>query len=222
MTNIYHGDCMEAMRGMPDKAYDIAIVDPPYGLGGKITRGGSWSGGIAKAHGASQLDDGYEWDVPPPPEYFQELRRVSKHQIVWGANYFEGLPPSRGVIAWDKGSQFTSGQSFAEFEYAWTSFDVNAKIARVNHLTGFRKLTEGGNLHPTQKPVALYKWLLTQYVQDGWRILDTHGGSCSIAIAVHDMAHRNLSLDVWELNELYHGRAVKRLADHQAQLRIAL
>jgi len=160
-------DCMALMARYPDKHFDLAIVDPPYGIGedgGKCrTRGSKRTNGEAKG-----------WDKEPPPmEYFVELRRVAKHQIIWGGNYFaDKLPASRCWIYWQK----DMGGDFADGELAWTSFD------RV--LKQFRKRSEThGRIHPTQKPVELYSWLLANYAAPGMRVLDTHLGSFSSVIA---------------------------------------
>jgi site-specific DNA-methyltransferase (adenine-specific) len=162
-------DNMELMAQFPDKYFDLAIVDPPYGIGmadrapcGRLARYGS----------VKQADNGV-----PSAEYFAELRRVSKNQIVWGGNYFP-LPPSRCFVIWDK--QQPDGVTFADAEFAWVSFDKSAKTFRLRPQNA-----DADRIHPTQKPVALYKWLLTNYAKQGDKILDTHLGSGSIAIACH-------------------------------------
>jgi site-specific DNA-methyltransferase (adenine-specific) len=151
-----------------------------------------------------------DWDNSiPTAEYFIELARVSKNQIIWGANYFE-LPATRGFIIWDKITP--EDLSFSMCEYAWTSFDKSAKI--------FRKPIQTGNanrIHPTQKPVALYRWLLHNYAKPGDRILDTHGGSRSLAIACHQMGFDHVSC---ELDKDYHESSVKRFKEQTAQMQI--
>jgi site-specific DNA-methyltransferase (adenine-specific) len=198
---LLHIDCMEYMRGLPDKAFDLAIVDPPYGIGedgGKCrTRGSSRTNGPAK-----------EWDSERPcQDYFRELERVSHHRIIWGGNYFADLlPASRCWLYWQK----DMGGDFADGELAWTSFDAV--------LRQFRKRSETFNrIHPTQKPVALYRWLLKNYAKPGQRILDTHLGSGSIAIAC-DI--EGFDLVGCEIDADYIAGARKRLADHQAQPRL--
>ena len=145
----------------------------------------------------------------PPPGYFEELMRVSERQIVFGGNYFD-LPPSRCFVVWDKGEGF-KGRDFAEAELAWCSFDANATIFKHDPLAGgdYR-----GKIHPTQKPVALYKWLLTKYAKPGQLILDTHGGSGSIAIACHDLG---FDLTWMELDADYYAAAVARYTEHARQ-----
>lgn len=193
---LHLGDCLEAMKAMPDNAYELAIVDPPYGIGiNKSGRLGHYGG------------KGKSWDSEPPSqEYFDEIMRVSHNQIVWGANYFR-MPPTRCFVIWDK--QQPHGVSFASCEYAWTSFDQSAKT--------FYKRPQGADeqrIHPTQKPVQLYEWLLDNYAKEGDKILDTHLGSGSIAIACHN---RGFDLDGFEIDEEYYNNALKRLKQHQAQ-----
>ena len=162
-------DCMSYMATLPDKAFDLAIVDPPYGIWERFKGGKT---------GKMQFNEivNKQWDIIPTSVYFDELFRVSANQIIWGGNYFQ-LPPSRGMIVWDK--LISEDFSLAMVELAWTSFDRLAKL--------FRKATPktGGKIHPTQKPVALYDWLLRNYAKPGQRILDTHLGSGSSAIAAH-------------------------------------
>ena len=168
--NIYNQDCMEAMKSMPDKAYGLAIVDPPYGLGIDGQKE-SKKGKKSDRKGHAQKD----WDnAIPKAEYFEQLFRVSKNQIIWGGNYFN-LPATRCVICWDKMQPWPN---FSAWEYAWTSFDYPAKLFKYDNRTG-------GKIHPTQKPVALYNWILRNYAKPGQRILDTHLGSGSSAIAAH-------------------------------------
>lgn len=200
MIELFHTDCMYYMRGLPDKAFDLAIVDPPYGIGV-----GSMRLGKAKIRGGS-------WDVTAPStEYFDELRRVSIHQIIWGANHFR-LEPSRAWIFWDKD---TNG-SFSDGELAWTSFDQSLrKVSLV--WDGFRRCEEAERIHPTQKPVALYRWLLKNYAKPGQRILDTHLGSGSIAIAC-DL--EGFDLVGCEIDADYIAGARKRLADHLSAPRL--
>jgi site-specific DNA-methyltransferase (adenine-specific) len=192
---------MEAMTKMPDKAFELAIVDPPYGIGAGKAQQGKW---------ISSRMEKKEWDKAiPSPEYFNELLRVSKEQIIFGGNYFN-LRPSRCFIVWDKGAGFL-GRDFAECEIAWCSRDGNAKIFKYDPLSNG---DYHNKIHPTQKPVALYKWLLQDYAKQGDKILDTHGGSGSICIACHDLG---FDLDWMELDKDYYDAAVKRFEKHKLQ-----
>ena len=205
MIELLHMDCMEYMRGLPDKAFDLAIVDPPYGIGVSSKSQGNYhkDGIVHKYKG---------WDnAAPSPEYFTELRRVSTDQIVWGANYMvEHLSSSPCWLIWDKLQEFDG----AVFEMAWTSFDTPAKAFRMSRVEAY---THQVKIHPTQKPVALYRWLLRNYAKPGQRILDTHLGSGSIAIAC-DI--EGFDLVGCEIDADYIAAARKRLADHQAQPRL--
>jgi len=168
---IYHGDCMDLMRGYSDEHFDLAIVDPPYGIG---EDGGRCR--TRRKHNNLVKHAAKEWDNKRPgAEYWHELRRVSVNQIVWGANYFtEYLPPSMGWVFWDK----LIGGDFSDGELAFTSF--NRALQKVVFWNGNNGVAR---IHPCQKPVALYAWLLDNYAEKGWRILDTHLGGGSIAIA---------------------------------------
>jgi len=202
--NLHLGDCMEAMAKMPDNAYDLAIVDPPYGLGKRTTDGGSKRNTQTKF-----MDDirRTNWDhSTPTKEYFDELNRVSKNQIIWGGNYFE-LHSYRTFVIWDK---MTYVPTMSQVEMAVTSFDSPARLVKINS-------NQSDRIHPTQKPVALYKWLLHNYAKEGDKILDTHGGSMSIALACHDMG---FDLDLWELDPEYYQKGVERFNQHKAQLRM--
>lgn len=224
MIDMRLGDCMDLMRGLPDKAFDLAIVDSPYGINSTKMNMGQFSPTTEsrEAHKKGRLSQGAgklknlklqtmetNWDeTPPGPEYFAELRRVSKNQIVWGGNYFD-LGPTRCVVCWDKQQPW---DNFSQWEMAWTSFDSPASLFSANNA-----FAEPGKIHPTQKPVALYKWLLTRYAKPGWTILDTHGGSGSHCIAAHD-----LGFDlVWiEKDPDYYAAAVARYKTHAAQLHL--
>jgi site-specific DNA-methyltransferase (adenine-specific) len=199
-------DCLAVMRETPDKAYDLAIVDPPYGIdeaGGKMHAHRSLAG-AGKLKNRILNTGNTKWDVAPGPEYFSELRRVSKHQIIWGGNYFP-LPPTRGIIWWDKCQPW---DNFSHGELAWTSFDKPAKKFVFDNRTG-------GKIHPTQKPIALYNWLLANYAKPGDRILDTHMGSGSIAIACHYRGHQ---LTACEIDSDYYAAAVERIQRETRQL----
>ena len=194
-------DCMEYMATLPDKCFDLACVDPPYGIG--------MDGGNVGYKGFNDFDK-KSWDAETPnAAFFYELRRVSKEQIIWGGNYFD-LPPTRCFLIWDKGAGF-KGRSYAECEQAWTSFDANARIYQRDPLcNGDYK----GKIHPTQKPVKLYEWLLTNYAKPGQRILDTHLGSGSSAIAAH---YFGVDFVGCELDKDYYDAAVKRFNLQTAQ-----
>lgn len=188
---------MALMARYPDKYFELAIVDPPYGIG--IT--GERMGGRKTI----KPDKNKIWDVNPPhPEYFQELFRVSQNQIIWGGNYFN-LPQSRYFAIWDKGETMY-GRDFAECEMAWV-FSGGTRIFKESP-------NQLNRIHPTQKPVALYKWLLSRYAKPGDKILDTHLGSGSIAIACHDLG---FDLTACELDADYCAAACKRYKDHAAQ-----
>lgn len=201
------GDSLEAMKSMPDNSFDIAIVDPPYGI--NISNAGGYY--HVKGKGQTNPHTKKDWDKSiPPPEYFDELRRVSKHQILWGGNYFtEYLKPSRCWIFWDK-MKFVD--NYADGELAWTSFDRNTKKIQIQHHGFLTK--DGTSIHPTQKPVALYEWLLKNYTNDGDTILDTHLGSGSIAIACHRMKRQLVG---YEIDEEYFNAACKRFDEQTRQ-----
>ena len=199
MIDLKNQDCLEAMRQMTDNQFDLAIVDPPYGLGKAVVN----SGGRFKRY--ENKNGNWDTDIPSK-EYFDELFRISKNQIIWGGNYFP-LPPSKCFIVWDK--KQPQGVSFAMAEFAWASFDKVAKIFR------YRTQGQEGRFHPTQKPVKLYEWLLDNYAEEGQTILDTHLGSGSIALACHN---RGYSLTGFEIDKEYFDNACERLRVHQSQL----
>lgn len=175
MIELLNTCCMKYMATQPDNAFDLAIVDPPYNIVSQQKRGiGS------RIDASGKMND---WNnIKPTQEYFDELFRVSKFQIVWGANNFT-MPESEYFIIWDKQQ---SVDNFASAEYAWTNYKMPAKVFRYSiHKTMADRKGEGGKIHPTQKPVKLYSWLLQIYAEKGQRILDTHLGSGSSAIAAH-------------------------------------
>jgi site-specific DNA-methyltransferase (adenine-specific) len=204
---LHNADCMNIIRELPDKAFDIAIVDPPYGIeeltGKELCNGRGWLGKRALNQGKSKVRS---WDKSPSNEYFIELRRVSRNQIIWGGNYFD-LPRCRCFVAWDKCQPW---ENFSQVEYAWTSFTSPAQLFKFDNRTG-------NKIHPTQKPVALYKWILQKYVKPGQTILDTHLGSGSSAIAAHDGGFEFTGI---ELDTHYYNAAKQRLIWHQKQLTI--
>lgn len=198
---ITNEDNMELMARYPDNYFDLAIVDPPYGIG--------MDGGNVGYKGNNVFKK-KEWDREiPNKEYFNELFRASKNQIIWGGNYF-GLPPTRCFLVWDKGEGFYN-RTYAECELAWTSFNLNTVKLKHDPLA---KGDYKGKIHPTQKPVALYKWILDKYAKQGDKILDTHLGSGSIAIACHDYG---FELTACELDEEYYDKAIQRIKDHTSQ-----
>jgi site-specific DNA-methyltransferase (adenine-specific) len=209
--NLYNMDNMEFMKDKPDKYYDLAIVDPPYGIG---------EGLKSRGMGTSAMAGNYtvkEWDKETPTaDYFKQLFRVSKNQIIWGANYMtEHIPPSMGWIFWDKDS---SGD-FSDGELAYSSFDRALKKIKVTWM-GMRQQdmkNKETRIHPTQKPVALYKWLLTNYAKPGDTILDTHFGSLSHGIACWDLG---FDLDACELDKEYFDAGSLRLEQHKRQLKM--
>lgn len=204
MNSVVHNqDCLEAMKQMPDKAFDLAVADPPYGL--DIMHGGG-----QPRHLDFLSWERKDWDIATPDaEYFAELRRVSLNQIVWGGNYFtDNLPPTQGWIIWDKMSRdFT----FADFEMAWCSFDRAARAFNMSRASAY---THQLKIHPTQKPVALYKWLLTNYAEPGQTILDTHMGSQSSRIAAYDLGFSYVG---YEIDEDYFKAGCERFETHCRQ-----
>ena len=196
---------MELMARYEDNHFDLAIVDPPYGIGAnKEKEHNGW-----KSYGVK------EWDNEiPKKEYFDELKRVSKNQIVWGGNYMtEFLPPKMCWLLWDKGQR---DFSLADGELAWTSFDKAMRIFTMPRATAMQDAkNNGGKIHATQKPVKLYEWLLMNYAKEGDKILDTHLGSGSIALACHNLKY---DLTACELDTEYYEAAMKRLKQHQQQL----
>ena len=214
-----HGDCMDYMATLEDGAYDLCIVDPPYGIN-IANRNGSI--GQKKGQGKITSYKYKEWDNEvPSKEYFSELFRVSKNQIIWGGNYFTNfLPSSKGWIVWDK--RQPEGVSFAMAELAFSSFDISAKMFSCSRAFIGNKVSNNPKLarkyakiHPTQKPSQLYEWLLHRYAKKGDKILDTHGGSFSHAIACHDLG---FDLTIIEKDKDYFDMAVDRLKQHQRQL----
>lgn len=216
MIDLNNADCLEAMRQMADNQFDLAIVDPPYGIGfGEFNRTNKRSDGT-RYKADKYKNSGWD-DSIPTQEYFDELRRVSKNQIVWGGNYFPPLWDNgcKGFIFWYKGNPVPN---FADGELAWTSFNKVAKQFDYRYYGGLEGNTSASiKIHPTQKPVKLYEWLLDNYAEQGQTILDTHLGSGSIAIACHN---RGYSLTAFEIDKEYFEAAKKRLEVHQSQLTI--
>lgn len=227
MNIAYNMDCMEAMRQMPDNAFDLAVVDPPYGITvdrqslgkgtglapqtntqAKITKSRKHGGGKLKDRAINKFDA--SWDAAPPTqEYFKQLFRVSRNQVIFGGNYFD-LPPTRGVLCWDKEQTFLN---FSQWEMAWTSFDFPAKLFRFSN-RGFQSPEKGEKIHPTQKPIALYSWVYFLCANPGDKILDTHLGSGSSRIAAYDAG---LDFVGYEIDKEYFDKQEERFAAHTAQ-----
>lgn len=203
MLTITNEDNMALMSRYPDKYFDLAIVDPPYGIGA----GGKNFAIRGKSKDYHREND---WDKSiPKKEYFDELKRVSKNQVIWGGNYFtEHLTASMGWIYWDK---LNGDFSLADGELAWTSFNKALRSFKIN------VATIRDRMHPTQKPVPLYKWLLDKYAKQGDKILDTHLGSGSIAIACHDYG---FDLTACELDKEYFDKAMERIRNHTNQQKL--
>lgn len=199
MNVAYNVDCMEYMRTLPEKAFDLAVVDPPYGI--------SINHNMGRRKGDKPSE--YKkvvWDSKPPEkEYFDELFRVSKNQIVWGANYFQ-MPPTKCFIVWRK-PQISEDVSFSMVEFAWTSFDQTEK-------EWIGMSAEADRIHPTQKPVALYAWIYSRYAKPGDKILDTHLGSGSSRIAAWDAG---LDFVGCEIDKDYFDAQERRFQEHTAQ-----
>lgn len=199
---LYNADCMDIMKTFTDKQFDLAIIDAPYGININTNMGRRKGDKKSNYHKFAGEDQSI-----PSKDYFDELFRVSKNQVVWGGNYMtEYLKPSPCWILWDK--MFSEDVTFAQYEMAWTSFSTSAKKFTKHP-------SQQGRIHPTQKPVQLYKWLLQNYAKEGDTILDTHFGSLSIGIACHDM---KFDLTAIELDKDYYEQAKKRLEMHQRQL----
>lgn len=215
---LIHGDCMDYLHSLPDNAFNLAVCDPPFGNAltegehrnqrGRFSRynsvyrtGGTW----ASKYGTNIK----EWDIAPPAQYFAELFRVSENQIIWGGNYF-GLPPTRCFLVWRKLS-ISENFTMAMAEYAWTSFNANAKVFECAP----QGTAKEPRTHPCQKPVALYTWILQNYAKEGDKILDTHLGSGSSAIAAHNLGFEFTGI---EINQEYYEAAKQRLIKHQQQL----
>jgi site-specific DNA-methyltransferase (adenine-specific) len=202
---VYNMDCMEGMAQYPDKYFDLAVVDPPYGIGVNHSMGrrkGDKPSGFKPA----------DWDKQSPPkDYFDEVLRVSKNQIIWGANHFISLMPynSSCWLMWDKG--FSEEVTFAQFELAWTSFNSTAKKFD-------RHPTLEKRIHPTQKPIALYDWIYKNYLPEGGKVIDTHLGSGSNRIAAYKAG--NIDFTAYEIDKDYYEAQEKRFIQHIAQTRL--
>jgi len=211
--NLLNVDCMEYMKGCKDKHFELAIVDPPYGIGEDGGKGVRISPSRPNSYNRKPKYEAKGWDKKPPnKDYFIELLRVSKNVIIFGANHFiENIPKANSScwIVWDKKNE---GTDFADCELAWSNMKTTVRKFRVHKFLG----TRGGQLciHPTQKPVKLYKWLLTHFAKEGQSIFDSHGGSMSLAIACHDLG---FNATICELDKDYYDAAVKRYNNHISQ-----
>ena len=204
---VYNCDCMDLLKQTPDNYYELSIVDPPYGI--NVTK-------MTLGNGKKKINRGNsDWDSKTPDlKYFKELRRVSKNQVIWGANYMtENLPPSMGWIYWDKG---TGLNDFSDGELAYTSFNRALRSYKVGWV-GANAKDKDGRFHPTQKPVKLYEWLLHHYAKEGDKILDTHRGSASLDIACYNLG---FDLVTCEIDTDYFNDGNKRLNQHQNQLKM--
>lgn len=211
-STVYLMDCVQGMKEYPDKWFDLAVVDPPYGIGAGSKKFINRNTANKRAEKFYRDTD---WDNETPPlEYWYELMRVSKKWIVWGGNYFtEFLPPARCFIVWDKK---TGKNSYADGELALTNIDGNARIY-VKFWLGAHAEDDDGRIHPTQKPIGLYEWIYSNYAEKDFRILDTHVGSQSSRIAA-DKA--KLDFTGFEIDKHYYEAGEKRFNTYKSQLRI--
>ena len=200
---VYNEDCVEGLKRFSDNYFDLAIVDPPYGLGNKLVDGGAGRNGKFDKN-----RDSVKWDILPNDEYFKELMRVSKNQIIWGSNYFE-LPPTRCNLIWYKMQEFSG----ADFELAWTSFDKASKAFKMSRVEAY----SDGKIHPCQKPIKLYEWLLKNYANEGDLILDTHLGSASSRISANKAKLRFVGC---EIDSKYFNDGEKRYKEFISQTRL--
>lgn len=214
---ITNEDNMALMARYPDNYFELAIVDPPYGIGiHKMNYTQSAKGGVTKRNDYSAITN---WDSNvPTQEYFNELFRVSKSQIIWGGNYFE-LPLTKSWIIWDKKTEEKYSNDFADCEMAWNSFNKPAKVVRYlwSGMLQPNMKDKQKRIHPTEKPYQLYKWLLDKYAKPNDKILDTHLGSGSIAIACHDYG---FDLTACELDKEYFDKSIQRIKNHTNQQKL--
>jgi site-specific DNA-methyltransferase (adenine-specific) len=204
LSEVYLMDCIAGMKHYPDKYFDLAVVDPPYGIG--------MDGGNVGYKGFNNFEK-KDWDKEiPSNEYFAELFRVSKNQVIFGGNYFV-LPPTRCYLVWDKGEGFYN-RTYAECELAWTSFDANTCKIKYDPLA---KGDYKGKIHPCQKPVTVYDWILQKYAKPNDLILDTHLGSGSSRIAAHKAG---LDFVGFEIDEDYFNASEDRFKKFVSQTRL--
>lgn len=206
--NFYNSDCLDAMKKMKDNQFDLAIVDPPYG----------GNDAIGLKNNNKQATKRTDYNVfenkPPSSEYFEQLKRVSKQQIIWGVNFYNNFDLSGGRLVWDK-----KGTAFGRAEMAYLSMTKSVNICEIiwNGMIQYDMKNKEIRIHPTQKPVKLYEWLLMNYAEKGQNILDTHGGSHSIALACHNLG---FDLDVYEIDKEYYEKAKERFKNHISQIRM--
>ncbi len=208
---LHNVDCMDFMKQCSDKQFDLAIVDPPYGGNDAI---GLKDNKIGKKQATKRTDYKVFENIEPPKEYFEELIRVSNSQIIWGVNFYNNFNLSGGRICWDK-----KGTAFGRAELAYYSDSKSVNICEIvwNGMLQHDMKNKESRIHPTQKPVKLYEWLLKNYAKEGDKIFDSHLGSGSIAIACHNMRH---DLTACEIDKEYYDSAMKRLKQHTAQQRL--
>lgn len=208
---VFNEDCMIGMARYPDKYFDLAVVDPPYGIG---IDGQKQSINNKNPKANRKAHDFKGWDNKiPSAEYFAELWRVSKNQIIWGANYFVGHinKPTKGWIVWYKGQE---GLTMSDAELAFSSFDSATRVVKINRV----ELLKEGTIHPTQKPVKLYEWIYANYLKDGGKVIDTHLGSGSNRIAADK--HGNIDFIGFELDKDYFDAQELRWKQYKAQLKL--
>ena len=214
---LHNADCMEVMARYPDNYFDLAVVDPPYGIGmAKTTNIANTKRGF----NGEKIHEAKKWDSEiPPEEYFKELKRTSKNQVIWGGNYFtKYLEPTKSWVFWNKKENRTQGKNFSDGELAWTSTKTLTRMFEFGWIGLDYCNQSEKKIHPTQKPVELYKWIYQNYAKDGMRILDTHLGSGSNAIAAYEM---NMGEFVGcELDEDYFADAKKRIDNALSQQKL--
>ena len=205
-SEVYLMDCIEGMKHYPDKYFDLSCIDPPYGICHSLLSGEKRGSKFVRT------ERHVDWDVLPTDDFWIELFRVSKNQIIWGGNYFlDNLPPTRGMIIWDKIQMFSG----ADFEFAWTSFDNSAKAFRMSRVEAYGNIDK---IHPTQKPISLYDFCFQfAKLEAGAKVLDTHLGSGSSRIS----ANKNgLNFVGFEVDEEYFNKSCKRYDDFVSQVRL--
>ena len=205
-SEVYLMDCIEGMKHYPDKYFDLACIDPPYGIGHSLLSGEKRGSKFVRT------ERHVDWDILPTDDFWMQLFRVSKNQIIWGGNYFlDNLPPTRGMIIWDKIQMFSG----ADFEFAWTSFDNSAKAFRMSRVEAYGNIDK---IHPTQKPISLYDFCFQfAKLEAGAKVLDTHLGSGSSRIS----ANKNgLNFVGCEIDEEYFNKSCKRYDDFVSQVRL--
>ncbi|MCB0541129.1 MAG: site-specific DNA-methyltransferase [Bacteroidetes bacterium] len=205
-SEVYLMDCIDGMKHYPDKYFDLACIDPPYGIGHSLLSGEKRGSKFVRT------ERHVDWDVLPTDDFWIELFRVSKNQIIWGGNYFlDNLPPTRGMIIWDKIQMFSG----ADFEFAWTSFDNSAKAFRMSRVEAYGNIDK---IHPTQKPISLYDFCFQfAKVEVGANILDTHLGSGSSRISAYKGGFNFVG---FEIDQEYYEKQEKRFNDFKSQLRL--